>query len=66
MAPERWLYTVPLRLRSIFRRAHAEQELDEELAFHLEREIEQNIARGLTPEQAQSATRRSFNGLEQR
>jgi hypothetical protein len=35
--PEHWLYTVPLRLRSIFRRGHVEQELDEEFAFHLQR-----------------------------
>lgn len=28
---ERWLYTLPLRLRSLFRRSVVEQELDEEL-----------------------------------
>jgi hypothetical protein len=28
-----WLYTVPLRLRSLFRRWQVEQELDEELGM---------------------------------
>ena len=32
----RWIYTLPLRLRSLIHRAQAEQELDEELRFHLE------------------------------
>jgi macrolide transport system ATP-binding/permease protein len=63
---EHWLYTVPLRVRSLFRRARVEQELDEEVQFHLERQIEQNIAYGLTPEQAQYAARRILHGLEQR
>jgi len=64
--PERWLYTVPLRLRSIFRRAQVEHELDDELAFHFERQIEENIAKGLAAEQAQHAARFALNGLEQR
>ena len=37
---ERWVYTVPLRLRSLFRRNRVEQELDDELQFHVERRHE--------------------------
>ena len=37
MRPQHWLYTIPLRLRSLFRRRRVEQELNEELQFHLER-----------------------------
>ena len=44
MRPERWWFTAPLRLKSIFRRRLAEQELDEELRFHLEQKIEEGIA----------------------
>src|SRR5712692_7488709 len=40
MRPQHWLYTIPLRLRSLFRRRHVEQELNEELQFHLEHKIE--------------------------
>src|ERR1700730_9249269 len=36
---EHWLYTIPLRVRSIFRRAQVERELEEELRFHLEQLI---------------------------
>lgn len=36
MRVEHWFYTIPLRLRSLFRRRHVEQELDEELRYHLE------------------------------
>jgi hypothetical protein len=49
MGRTHWLYTVPLRLRSLFRRKQVEQELDEELRYHLERQIEELIARGMTP-----------------
>jgi len=37
MRPQHWLYTIPLRLRSLFRHRYLGQELDEELQFHLER-----------------------------
>ncbi len=40
MRPGHWLFTIPLRLRSLFRRAQADQELDEELRDHLERKTE--------------------------
>ena len=33
MRLEHWFYTVPLRLRSLFRRRRVEEELDEELAL---------------------------------
>ena len=42
-----------------------ERELDEELRFHLEKEIEQNLARGMSPEEARLAALRSFGGVEQ-
>jgi hypothetical protein len=50
-----WFYTVPLRLRSPFRRDRVEQELDEELRYHIERQIEENVAKGMTPEDARYA-----------
>ena len=51
----RWMTTIPLRLRSLFRGNRAETELDEELRFHLERQMEQSVARGMTPRQARDA-----------
>src|SRR5215470_17906062 len=53
-----------LRLRALFFRSKMEEELDEEVRFHLEREIEENIARGMSPEEARYAALRSFGGVE--
>jgi hypothetical protein len=48
-----------LRLRSLFRRSQVEQELDEELSYHLDRQIEEHIAKGMTPEEARYAAMRT-------
>ncbi|HEX5083316.1 MAG TPA: ABC transporter permease [Blastocatellia bacterium] len=53
-----------LRLRALFFKPKMEDELDEEVRFHLEREIEENIARGMSPEEAHYAALRSFGGVE--
>src|SRR5215471_21620432 len=66
MRLKRWFYTVPLRLRSLFRRRQVEQELDEELRYHIERQIEENIAKGMTPEEARYAALRAIGGVERR
>src|SRR6266567_367309 len=66
MRLEYWFYTVPLRLRSVFRRQQAEQDLDDELQYHLDRKIEEGITRGLTPEQARYAALCAMDGLAQR
>jgi putative ABC transport system permease protein len=66
MRPQHWLYTIPLRLRSLFRRRRVECELDEELQFHLGRKIEEGIANGLSPKEARYAAMRAMDGLEQR
>ena len=63
---EHWIYTAPLRLRSLFRRGRVEQELDEELRYHLERQIEENVARGMTAEEARLAALRAMGGIEKR
>lgn len=62
----RWIEIVRLRLRSLFDRARVDRELEEELRFHFERQVEQNIAQGMTPEEARSAALRQFGGMTQR
>jgi len=52
MRPEHWLFTIPLRLRSLFRWAQADQELDDELSDHLNRRTEEYVAKGVTPKEA--------------
>jgi predicted permease len=66
MSIERWWYVFPLRLRSLFRRGAVEQELDDELRYHVERQIEVNLARGMTPAAARTAALRAMGGLEVR
>ncbi len=48
-----------------FRRDLAEKELDAELRFHLEKQIEQNIAQGMNSEDARRRARLEFGGLDQ-
>ena len=43
-----------------FRRGSAAVELDDELQFHLDRQIAENIAAGMTPEEARAAALRAF------
>ena len=66
MRAERWLYSIPLRLRSIFSRNRVEQELDEELRDHLERKTLGYVAAGLSPEQARRSALRDMDGVELR
>jgi macrolide transport system ATP-binding/permease protein len=66
MRIEHCWFTARLRLRSILRRSQVEQELDEELQFHLDHKIEDGIARGLSPKEARLAALRAMDGLAQR
>ena len=62
---ERWFYTLPLRMRSLFRRNQVEHELDEEVRYHLERQTAEHVANGMTPEEARVAALRAFGGVAQ-
>ncbi len=62
----RWVGVIGLRLRSLFLRKKIERELDEELRYHLEREIEERIAAGTTPEDARYAALQGIKDIEQR
>ena len=59
----RWLSTVRVMLRSLFR-SRAERELQEEFQYHLERQIEEGIAGGLSPTEARSAALRAMGAVE--
>jgi hypothetical protein len=61
----RWADKLLLRLRSLLRRERIEHELDDELRFHIEQQIGENLAAGMTPEEARYAARRSIGGLAQ-
>src|SRR5262245_41569449 len=66
MRLHRCFYTIPLRLRSLFRRRQVERDLDEEIRYHLDRQIQQYLDSGFTPEEARLAAMRHFGGIEHR
>jgi predicted permease len=62
----RWPRKLRLRLRSLIRRARVEQELDDELRFHLEHLTSDFLAAGMSPEDARFAALREMGGVDQR
>jgi predicted permease len=65
MRLEQWLYTLRLRLRSLFRARQVDRELDDEMHYHIERLTQEQVARGLSPEEAHYAALRAMDGLTQ-
>src|SRR5437773_11006380 len=61
----RWFYKLPLRFRSLFRKGRVEQELTDELRFHLGKLTEEYVAKGMTPEEARYVALRELGGVEQ-
>ena len=56
----RWLEQLRMRLLMLFRRSRASMELDHEIRYHLERQIADNLAGGMSPAEARYAALRSF------
>jgi putative ABC transport system permease protein len=61
----RWFYKLPLRFRSVFLKSRVEQELSDELRFHLEELIEEKVAKGMMPRDARYAALRELGGVDQ-
>jgi putative ABC transport system permease protein len=53
------------RLRSFFRWAQLDRDLDAEMSAHLELAVEENLRRGLTPDEARRQAVIRFGGLQQ-
>jgi hypothetical protein len=60
-----WFHKLPLRFRSLFRKGRVERELSDELYFHLQELTQENIRKGITPEEARYAALRELGGMEQ-
>jgi hypothetical protein len=58
-----WMRVVLARLRGPFRREALLEEMEEEMRLHVEMEEEGNLRRGMKPEEAREAARRSFGNL---
>lgn len=58
------LRTLPARLRALFQRTRLDRELDDELRFHLEMQIDDNVRSGMSPQEARYAALRAFGPQE--
>jgi hypothetical protein len=53
------------RLIGLFRKRRLEQDMDDELRSHLEMQVEENVRKWMSPQEARYAALRSFGGVEQ-
>lgn len=60
-----WFHQAVQRLRSFFRRSQLDRDLDAEMSSHLELAIEENLRRGLSPEEARRQALVRFGGPQQ-
>jgi predicted permease len=65
MRPDNWIYTLPLRLRSLFRRRQADRELDDELRDHLEQKTKGYLGKGFALHEARRQALIDLRGLDQ-
>ncbi len=56
----RWLHQLLMRSKMLLRRDHAGKQLQDELQFHLDQQIAENVAAGASPEEARRAALRTF------
>jgi putative ABC transport system permease protein len=66
MRAEHWLYTIPLRLRSFFRRRDMDRELDAELRDHVEQKTAEYVAKDMNPQEARRMALLEMGGVEKR
>jgi predicted permease len=55
-----WVQRFWLRLQTLFGRNRSAERLDDEIQFHLEQQIAENVAAGMNPEEARHAAMRTF------
>lgn len=58
-----WARRCWLRLQTLFRRNRSAKQLDDEMQFHLDHQIAENVAAGMTGEEARYAAMRAFGNL---
>ena len=60
----RLLNVIRARLRALLGRESVISDIDEEMRLHVEMETEENLARGMSPEEARRAARMSFGNFD--
>jgi predicted permease len=56
----RWMQRIQMKAWMLFRRQSATARLNQELRFHLEQQVAENVAQGMNPEEARAAALRLF------
>jgi len=64
MKISRWLSSLPLRMRTLFKKRALEIELDEEIRFHVERHVEALVEQGFSPDTARRMAMKELGNLE--
>jgi predicted permease len=59
-----WASVVAARLRGLFEHKRLERELDDEVRFHLEMQVDDNVRAGMHPVDARYAALRSFGAIQ--
>ena len=62
---ERWLHVLPLRWRLLSGARQLDRDLDEEIAYHFEQQVEELVGRGIDRDEAWRTVRRNVGGVEQ-
>jgi predicted permease len=65
MSIEQWVYSLPWRLRSFFHRDQVDEEMKEELREHLDQQINDNVAKGMSAEEARRTAMLALGGMTQ-
>ena len=64
MGFERWIQAMRMRVHVLFQRDAVDRELENELAYHVEMKTEENIARGMSRDEARRAALIDSGGIE--
>src|ERR1700730_2524110 len=59
----RWVPKLLMQCQMLLRRDRAGEQLQDELQFHLDQQIAENLAAGISPEEARRAALRTFGNL---
>jgi predicted permease len=59
----RWVQSLLIRMQSLLAKEARNSAVEEELKFHLEQTVAQNLARGMSPEAARAAAQESFGSM---
>ncbi|HEU4691081.1 MAG TPA: ABC transporter permease [Vicinamibacterales bacterium] len=61
----RWIYALRTRLRALVRPRQSDDELNDELSFHVAMQTQANVARGMTRLEAERQARLALGGVQQ-